>query len=145
MTTATVQALDLTKTYPRSPNALLGDYILLARITDKCRAVIAGTNGAYNFNCPMDRLFFDFTGIDADAFKAHVASGASDDEVLAWVVQHSQPRTRDEILTWAYKSRWMEVPESYMAFFEDYCRKYAPNHPYLKNFFQMLDAEEGRL
>src|ERR1700756_937631 len=68
-----VQSLapDLTKTSPRSPRASLGDYkVLAARALDKCRAELAGTAGSYHFNCPLDQVFFRFTGIDSEKFKS---------------------------------------------------------------------------
>jgi len=42
-------ALDLTKQFPRSPRDTLAGYIYAARLTDKCRAVVAGTNGGYHY------------------------------------------------------------------------------------------------
>lgn len=143
---ATLQnAPDLRQSYPRSPNETLGDYVLLARILDKCRAVLAGTNGEYNFNCPLDRRFFDFTGIDAEAFKAEVAQGKSDEDMLAWVKAHSTPKSPEEILAWCYTCRWDAPAEpDKRAYFEKLRREVAPDRPYLQTWFQLLDAEEGR-
>ena len=42
------------KEYPRSPRATLGGYVLAARAVDKCRAVLAGCQGEYHSNCPLD-------------------------------------------------------------------------------------------
>lgn len=146
MSQATLQnAPDLRTTFPRSPNALVGDYIMLGRIIDKCRALIAGTNGEYNYNCPLDRRFFDFTGVDADAFKEQVAQGKSDTELLAWVQQNSQPKTPEEILAWAYEARWSApVEPEKRAYFEKLRREVAPDRPFLQSWFQLLDVEEGR-
>ena len=146
MTQATLtNAPDLRTGYPRSPNAMVGEYILLGRIIDKCRAVVAGTNGEYNFNCPLDRRFFDFAGVDADAFKEQVAQGKSDDELLAWVKSNSQPKTEEELLAWAYAERWRTPEEPvYQAYFERMRREVAPDKPYIRSWFQLLDTEEGR-
>jgi hypothetical protein len=146
MTQTTLQsAPDLRTGFPRSPNDLLGDYILLGRILDKCRAVLAGTNGEYNFNCPLDQRFFGFTNIDAEAFKAQVAQGKSDVEMLEWVRQNSQPRTPEEILSWTYATRWAAPTEpAHQAYFEANRRQIAPDRPYIQYWFQLLDAEEGR-
>jgi hypothetical protein len=146
MAQATLQnAPDLQKGFPRSPNALVGDYVLLGRILDKCRATIAGMNGEYNYNCPLDRRFFDFTGVDAEAFKAFVAEGKSDEEVLAWVKSNSTAKTQEEILAWAYESRWAAPTEPQMrAYYEKLRREVAPERPFLQSWFQLLDAEEGR-
>jgi hypothetical protein len=69
---------------------------------DKCRAEIAGTNGEYHYNCPLDQRFLSFTGIDPAALKAEIAKGLGDGEILAWVeanapIKHSD----DEIAQWS--------------------------------------------
>ncbi len=138
-------ALDLTRSFPRSPGETLGPYILLSRILDKCRAVLAGTQGEYNFNCPLDCRFFNFVAIDTDKFKEAVASGKTDDEMLTWVQQQSMPHTPEEIMTWAYENRTArpDTPER-KAYFEQMRMKNCPNNPYVETWFQLLDAEEGR-
>ena len=80
-----MQSIDLTQRPPRSPRVRLGGFVILPRILDKCRASLAGTNGEYNYNCPIDRRFFDFAGIDAEAMKVKVAEGLGDGQILAWV------------------------------------------------------------
>ena len=67
--------------FPRSPRESLAGYVVAARTLDKCRAVIAGKNGEYHFDCPLDNLFLSFAGITADDFKAFVATGADDEAV----------------------------------------------------------------
>ena len=95
-------ALDLTQTSPRSPRASLGDYkVLAARALDKCRAELAGTAGSYHFNCPLDQVFFKFTGIDSEKFKTFVATGASDQEVGDWISKESRIQDKSKIATWA--------------------------------------------
>ena len=37
---------------------------LSPQAVDKCLAELAG-RGSYHYYCPLDRAFFDFTGIDA--------------------------------------------------------------------------------
>lgn len=145
MSQTTLQnAPDLRNGFPRSPNELIGDYILLGRILDKCRALIAGTNGEYNFNCPLDQRFFNFAGVDADAFKAQVAEGKSDAEMLQWVQQNGQPKSREELLAWAYDARWAPpADQASKYFFETLRREVAPDRPYILSWFQLLDIEEG--
>ncbi|MDD5200404.1 MAG: DUF5069 domain-containing protein [Terrimicrobiaceae bacterium] len=86
----TTNAPDLTCRPPRSPRVRLGGYVILPRLLDKCRAELADTSGEYHYNCPLDRRFFDFTGIDSEALKAEVAKGLGDGALLAWV-QASAP------------------------------------------------------
>ncbi|MDB6151359.1 MAG: uncharacterized protein JWQ44_2807 [Chthoniobacter sp.] len=83
-------ATDLRTAEPRSPRDELGGYRLAARTLDKCRASLVGWNGEYEFNCPMDRQFFAATSIDAEEFKAVVASGATDDAVASWIQEHAR-------------------------------------------------------
>jgi hypothetical protein len=142
---AQLQAPDLRTSFPRSPNALVGPYILLGRILDKCRATIAGSNGEYNYNCPLDRRFFDFFSVDAEAFKAEVAQGKTDEEMVSWVKANSAAKTDEDILVWAYKARWARPEEPQMiAYFEGMRRQVAPNNSNVETWFQLLDAEEGR-
>ncbi len=98
-------ALDLTKAFPRSPRETLAGYVIAGRTLDKCRAVVAGTNGEYHYDCPLDRQFLGFTGIEAGAFKEFVATGATDAEVADWITAHSKVKDRAEIVQWNNKLR----------------------------------------
>lgn len=42
---------NLAQRLPRSPRVRLGGFVILPRIPDKCRATLAGTNGANNHAC----------------------------------------------------------------------------------------------
>ena len=83
-------APDLQQQRPRSPREQLGGQELAARALDKCRAVLAGTNGDYEFNCPLDQKFFAATGIDAGEFRSMVATGATDEAVGRWISEHAR-------------------------------------------------------
>src|SRR5438445_12221094 len=76
------------KKFPRSPRATLAGYVIAARTLDKCRAVIAGCEGEYHYNCPLDRRWLEFAEIDAEQFKSFVATGANDAEVAEWLAKH---------------------------------------------------------
>lgn len=138
-------APDLRNGYPRSPNESLGHYVLLPRIIDKCRATLSGTNGEYNYNCPLDRQFFDYTSVDAEAFQQEVAANRSDNELLAWVQQQAQPHSEQEILAWSYQQRWRrpETPEM-RGYFENLRLQIAPQNYQIETWFQLLDADEKR-
>jgi hypothetical protein len=147
MTATTIKAKDLTKEYPSSPNALLGDFVLLPRIIDKCRADIAGTAGNYDTGCGLDMQFFNTFNIAYDEFRAQVEAGKDDHELLAWVKsQLSDDVTEETILAWGYDCRASRPEDTkYKAFLEGYRRKTAPDVRGIFTFFDMLDAEEGRL
>lgn len=147
MATVSELALDLSREFPRSPRALVGGYVHAGRMLDKCRAVIAGTADEYHYNCPLDRFFFDFTGIDHEAFKAFVATGATDDEVGAWINEHSQVKSREEVVQWNNKMRDMrisEMPVPLQMFLEDYIPQVIPANKQVRVWFDVYDIEEGR-
>ena len=68
--------------FPRSPRQTLAGYVLAARAVDKCRAVLAGWEGEYHSNCPLDQRWLKFAEIDYDEFRSFVAAGATDDEIV---------------------------------------------------------------
>jgi hypothetical protein len=94
---------DLTQHPPRSPRVQLGGYVHLPRLLDKARATVAGKQGEYHFNCPLDQHFFTFTGIKAKALLAEVKKGRSDSQMLKWVRAHTN-RHASEIAGWC---TWM--------------------------------------
>ena len=94
-------AKDLTKEPPRSPRDRLGGYVILARTTDKCRALLGGHIGEYHYDCPLDNMLFGFKGVTGDDFKAKVQSGASDSDLAAWLDSHGVPKTADEVKEWS--------------------------------------------
>jgi hypothetical protein len=140
-------ALDLTRTFPRSPKQKLAGFAIGYRTLDKCRAVIAGTAGEYHFNCPLDQMFLGFAGLDADAFKDFVATGATDEQVADWVKQHAKQQDRTAIIKWSndllYK-RLSEMPDHIQVYMEDYMAECIPGRP-ITYFFDVYDIEEGRL
>jgi hypothetical protein len=83
-------ARDLNRTAPRSPRAALGNFpVVAARLVDKCRAELVDWSGAYHYNCPMDRKFFAACGLDAEALREFIRTGATDAEVAAWMSQNA--------------------------------------------------------
>jgi len=143
-------AKDLTKDVPRSPRETLGGYVLGARILDKCRAVLNGTNGEYHFDCPLDNFLFSFTGIQSDAIKEFIATGATDAAVGEWIQTHATQRPRAEIIQWnnsLREKRISELPGEIQEYLEDYIPANLPKS--LTNritvFFDIYDVEEGRL
>ena len=142
-----IPAKDLTKEFPRSPRETIAGYVHAARMTDKCRAVLAGTAGEYHYNCPLDRYLFDFTGIDAEAFKAFVATGADDAAIAEWITAHSRVKERGEVVAWNNKMRDMrlsEMPLPLQEFLEGYIPKFIPKGRPVRVWFDVYDLEEGR-
>ena len=96
-----ITAKDLTKEAPRSLCQRVKGYAVLARMVDKGRATINGTMGEYHFNCPLDNMLFSFKGVQAEDVKSLLASGATDEQVAAWLDQNGIPKTADEIKGWS--------------------------------------------
>ena len=87
---ATIQAKDLTKEFPRSPYDELEGFPWLPRLIDKVRSLDAGKIGEYTpYPCGGDQGFLGTFGLDADALKAVISGGASDEEIGRWVVEHA--------------------------------------------------------
>ena len=141
-------APDLTTTYPRSPRESLGGYVVAARTLDKCRAAIAGTLGEYHFDCPLDNLLFDFTGISADQFREKVSTGPSDEEFGDWLRETSQVKEKREIIQWNNDLRFKrisEMPIELQEFLEGYIPENLPAGRVVYYWFDVYDIEEERI
>ena len=69
---------------------------------DKGRAEIAGKNGEFNFNCPLDQHIVNFLGFDPAALRDELAKGKGDGEILEWIKTHAKhQRTPWEIEQWS--------------------------------------------
>lgn len=141
-------APDLTRDFPRSPRETLAGYVVAARALDKCRAVLAATNGEYHFDCPLDRMFFDFTGIDSGAFRDFVATGATDDEVVDWITAHSKIQDETERVVWNNQMRHTrpcDMPPELQVFLEGYIPQNLRKNRPVYVWFDVYDIEEQRL
>jgi len=136
------------KEYPRSPRETLDGYVLAARAVDKCRAVLAGWQGEYHSNCPLDQRWLKFAEIDYDAFKSFLATAATDDEIAAWIGQHAKKRSRAEIIAWNNKERDLrlsDLPPETQEYMEDYIAKFVPRNRVVYHWFDAYDLVEERL
>jgi len=95
-------AKDLTKEPPRSPRDRLGGYVILARTTDKCRALLGGHIGEYHYDCPLDNMLFGFKGVTGDDFKAKVRFRP---RRMARLSRRPQDRRRSKRVERRYSSR----------------------------------------
>jgi hypothetical protein len=133
---------DLTEHPPRSPRTQLGGYVHLPRLLDKARAFVAGKQGEYHFNCPLDKHFFAFTGINSEAMLAEVKRGRSDSEMLKWVREHTS-RLPSEIAAW---SVWMATHgpggNEGHEWFGEVIKKNGEEHDDIRGFFDLLDLDD---
>jgi len=141
----TSAAPDLTKRAPRSMRVRLGGFALLPRILDKCRATLAGTQGEFNYDCPLDQHFLRFAGIDADALTARVARGGGDGEILAWILENSttQP-TPWSIAQWStyHDQRGPDGDVETLEYFTSAVAKLSRTREDVRSWADLLDLDD---
>lgn len=136
--------IDLKKQAPRSPRVRLGGYAILPRMLDKGRATLAGANGEYHYDCPLDQQFTAYTGTDAEALKQQLAAGRGDGEILEWITTNAKfKRTMPEIEAWSgwQDKRAPENPDS-RSYFNELHTSVAPKRTDITSWFDLLDADD---
>ncbi|HLZ33515.1 MAG TPA: DUF5069 domain-containing protein [Nitrospira sp.] len=137
--------MDLRKKFPRSMRVRLEGHVHLARMIDKCRAVLAGTEGEYIYPCPMDVRLMEFAGITADQFTAAVRENPNDEGVARWFRAQAKNHPPVELDQWneAMLTRGPSSPEK-----QDYfnkCRDAVdPSRTDITAWADLQDLEEGR-
>ena len=139
-----IQGPDLTKQPPRSARVRLGGYAILPRCLDKGRATIAGKNGEYHYNCPMDQRWMDFAGVDAEALKKELAAGKGDGEILEWIQSTAKHKRSDsEIIAWStYQDHRAPTDTETRAYFNDLHTKAGPKREDICGWFDLLDLDD---
>jgi len=122
----------------------LGGYATLPRMLDKGRATIAGRNGEYNYACPLDQRFLEFTGIDPEALKKELARGKGDGEILVWIQANAKHKhTEPEIAAWsAYVEQRAPADAESRAHFNEMHVKIAPKRQDIVTWFDLLDLDD---
>jgi hypothetical protein len=141
---ASNHATDLTQNPPRSARVRLGGYATLPRMLDKARATIAGKNGEYHYNCPLDQRLLEFLSLDAEALQKEIASGRGDGEILEWIQQHAKHKHTDpEIAAWSAQAE-QRVPSDVESreYFHELHRKTAPKREDIATWFDLLDVDD---
>lgn len=133
---------DLTKRPPRSPRVRLGGYVILPRMLDKGRATIAGQQGEYHYDCPVDQRFFAFTGIDADDLKEQLAAGKGDAAILEWI-EAQAPRNPWDIAAWsAHQESRVPTDVESREFFNELHSKASSQREDVATWFDVLDLDD---
>ena len=138
--------MDLRKDFPRSMRFKLAGYAHLARMIDKCRAVLAGTVGEYIYPCPMDERLMEFAGITSEQFTAAVKVNSTDEGVVKWLEQTGKPHEPGEVEAWNRQllARGPSSPES-AARFKKYLDAIDPSRTDITAWSDLQDLEEGRV
>jgi hypothetical protein len=137
--------MDLRKSFPRSMKVKIAGHVHVARMIDKCRAMLAGTEGEYIYPCPMDERLMAFAGITAEQFTAAVKTNPTDEGVAAWFQQAAKPHRPAELDDWNQKllARGPSSPESATRF-KKYLDAIDPSRTDLTAWSDLQDLEEGR-
>lgn len=116
---------------------------MVSRAVDKCQASLAGKLGEYNFDCPLDKMLFDFKGITGEQFKTAVQASKDYEEVGAWLLANGTTKTPVEIKTWSDEmeaSSLMKNPEK-RSYFIQSCSELGLN-PQMNSTFDWLEADD---
>jgi hypothetical protein len=137
--------MDLRTGFPRSMRVKMAGYVHLARMIDKCRAVLAGTEGEYIYPCPMDDRLMEFAGITADQFTATVKANPTDDGVAQWFRKTAKPHQPAELDEWneMMLKRGPSTPEK-QEYFNKLRDAVDPSRTDLTAWADLQDLEEGR-
>jgi hypothetical protein len=141
----TFSAPDLTKRPPRGPRCRLGGYAILPRLLDKGRAEIAGLNGEFNYNAPLDQHIINFLGLDVAALREQLAAGKGDGEILEWINANAKhKRAQWEIEQWSefHEHRGPDSDAETLAFFADYVGKFSKTREDIKTYFDVVDLDD---
>ncbi|MDX1951982.1 MAG: DUF5069 domain-containing protein [Verrucomicrobiota bacterium] len=137
-------APDLTQRPPRSARVRLGGYVILPRMLDKGRATIAGKNGAYHYNCPVDQRFLSFVGIDAAGLREQLERGKGDGEILEWIEANATRRREAwEILAWsAQQEQRSPAGHESIEYFNNLLSEASRTREDISTWFDLLDLDD---
>ena len=141
--TTPILPLDLTKQAPHSPRSRTAGFALANRAADKCRSTLAGTQGEYHYNCPLDNQLFTFKGIDGAQFQAAVQGAKTYEDLGVWLQNHGTAKTPAEIKAWSDQveaSSPMKNPERREQFINN-CGHLGLN-PETNSTFDWLEADD---
>src|SRR3954451_2427590 len=140
-----ISAPDLTIRPPRSPHCRVGGYVILPRLLDKGRAVIAGTNGEFNYDAPLDQHLKDFLDLDFTTLKEQLAAGKGDGEILEWVNTNARSKRAPwEIDAWSafMTRRGPSGDVETLQFFAEYVGKFSKDREDVKTWFAVVDLDD---
>jgi hypothetical protein len=138
--------VDLTKNFPRSPYEKVGGYMMLGRTIDKAHATLQGLLGEYMYDCPLDKRLFGFLGISAHQLLELVENSENDEDVADSLKTIQVERNTEEIKQ--FNDQILESgpnDDESQVYFERLRQKHAPDRSDISSWFDIIEAEEGRL
>jgi Domain of unknown function (DUF5069) len=137
--------MDLRRSFPRSMREKLEGYVHLARMIDKCRAVLAGTEGEYIYPCPMDMRLLEFAGLTDTQFTDAVRVNPTDEGVAQWFRKTATPHPPAELEAWneMMVKRGPSSAEK-QAYFNQLRDAVDPTRTDVTAWADLQDLEEGR-
>ena len=138
--------MDLTKNFPRSPYEKVDGYMMLGRTIDKAHAALQGLLGEYMYDCPLDKRLFGFLGISAPQLLELVENSENDEDVVDSLKTIQVERSTEEI--GQFNDQILESgpnDDESQVYFERLRQKHAPDRPDISSWFDIIEAEEGRL
>ena len=138
--------MNLTKNFPRSPYEKVGGYMMLGRTIDKAHATLQGLVGEYMYDCPLDKRLFGFLGISAHQLLELVENSENDEDVVDLLKTIQVERNTEEIKQ--FNDQILESgpnDDESQVYFERLRQKHAPDRPDISSWFDIIEAEEGRL
>jgi hypothetical protein len=136
--------VDLTKDYPRSVRDKWQGVVMLGRAVDKGRATAAGTNGEYNFDCPMDQAVFGFLGIDANQLLDVIKKSDNDAGVEDYTRSFVAAKSPDEIEAFNQEFLERRPTGDSLGYFENLRNSVAPDRTDVVTWADVLDLDEKR-
>lgn len=120
-------------------------YVHLARIIDKCRAVLADTEGEYIYPCPMDFRLLEFAGITDKQFTEIVKANPTDNGVAQWFRKTAKAHPPAALEKWneMMLNRGPSTPEK-QEYFNKLRDAVDPSRTDLTSWADLQDSEEGR-
>ncbi len=138
--------MDLTKNFPRSPYEKVDGYMMVGRTIDKAHATLQGLLGEYMYDCPLDKRLFGFLGISAPQLLELVENSENDEDVVDSLKTIQVERSTEEIEQ--FNDQILESgpnDDESQVYFERLRQKHAPDRPDISSWFDIIEAEEGRL
>jgi len=112
---------------------------------DKGRATLAGMNGEYHYNCPLDQRWVGYAGIDPKRLLAELKKGKGDGEILEWIQTNAKnKRAPWEIQQWSnyMDRRGPDSDAETFGFFANYVSKISKTREDITTWADLLDLDD---